>query len=119
MHKTAVGYAIGKLLQVMGMLLIIPLSLAIYDNPQVSFSGMFAHTEIFGFGFAILFALLVGTLLVYLYNSGKNLQGVKEGYAIVTFGWLGLTFVGSIPMMFWFISTDPYGWSNLFLHLIN
>ena len=63
--------------------------------------------------------MLVGSLLVYLFRTSKNLQGVKEGYAIVTFGWLGLTFVGAIPMLFWFISQDPYGWSNLFLHFTN
>ncbi len=119
MRKTAVSYAIGKLLQVMGMLLLIPLSLAVYDNYQLPFSEMVVHTEIFGFGFAALFALLLGSLSVYLFRSGKNLQGVKEGYAIVTFGWLGLTFVGAIPMMFWFMSLDPYGWSNIFLHFTN
>lgn len=119
MHKTAVGYAIGKLLQVMGMLLLVPLSLAVYDNYQLTVSEMFAHAEIFGFGFAVLFASIIGSLLVYLFRSGKYLQGVKEGYAIVTFGWLGLTFVGAIPMLFWFISLDPYGWSNMFLHFTN
>ena len=119
MHKTAVGYAIGKLMQVMGMLLLIPLSLAMYDNDTFSLNGMLDHPEIFGFIFAILFSLITGTLFVYFFKDGKHLQGVKEGYAIVTFGWLGLTFVGAIPMLFWFVSQDPYGWSNMFLHFTN
>ncbi len=119
MHKTAVGYAIGKLLQVMGMLLLVPFSLAIYDNSPITIGEIFTNAEVFGFGFAILVALAVGTLCVFLFQSGKHLQGVKEGYAIVTFGWLGLTFIGAIPLLFWFISTDPYGWSNMFLHFTN
>ena len=119
MHKTAVGYAIGKLMQVLGGFLVIPLSIALYDNRHLSFGEMMANAEIFGFLIAILFGLIVGTVLVITLRSGKNLQGIKEGYAIVTFGWIGLTFVGAIPLLFWFISSDPFGWSNLFLHFTN
>ncbi|KAA3634268.1 MAG: TrkH family potassium uptake protein [Calditrichaeota bacterium] len=116
MHKTAVGYAIGKLMQILGGLLLVPLGIAIYDNFHEPLIEMLLFTEVFGFLFAIFFALLAGTVFIYIFKGGKKLQGVKEGYAIVTFGWIGLTFIGSIPILFWFMSSDPFAWQNFFLH---
>jgi hypothetical protein len=47
MHKSAVAYAIGKLMQVLGGILIVPLAIAVYDNYYLYFSQMLAHPEIF------------------------------------------------------------------------
>ena len=91
MHKSAVGYAIGKFLQVMGVILIVPMIIAGYDNSHLSFSDMFINYEVYGFILAILFSLFAGTFLVVIFKDGRELQGIKEGYAIVTFGWLSMS----------------------------
>ncbi len=116
MHKAAVGYAIGKLMQIMGLFLLVPLALAIYDNFGLPLDELVWHSEVFGFWLAILVAILVGTQMVVAFRAGRDLQGVKEGYAIVTIGWMSLTLISSIPLLGHFISLDPNGWSNFFLH---
>ena len=114
MHKSAVGYALGRLLQVMGVILIVPLVIALYDSWELPGSRIATSAEVLGFLAAVLVGVMIGTLFVYLYRSGRELQGVKEGYAIVTFGWLGMALLCSIPMTFYFMSTCSGGWSDFF-----
>ena len=119
MHKTAVGYAIGKLMQVMGLFLLVPLALAVYDNFDLPVGELVVHAEVLGFWLAILITILVGTQMVVAFKDGRDLQGIKEGYAIVTIGWISLTLISSIPLLSHFISLDPDGWNNFFLHFTN
>lgn len=119
MRKTAVGYAIGKFLQVLGFVLVVPLSIAVYDNYTDSIPALLTHPEVYGFIIAILLSVLMGTIMVLWLKEGKHLQGIKEGYAIVTFGWLGLTLLSSIPLLVYFLESDPLGWSNLLTHFTN
>jgi trk system potassium uptake protein TrkH len=65
---------------------------------------------------AIIFSLILGTYLVINYKRGRDLQGIKEGYAIVTFGWISMAFISSLPVLIYFIANDPHGWSNFFYH---
>ncbi|UCG61467.1 MAG: TrkH family potassium uptake protein [Candidatus Zixiibacteriota bacterium] len=116
MHKSAVGYSIGKLLQVMGLLLLVPLGIAVYDNSHLMLTDLVIQAEVLGFWLAALVSLLAGTQLVVAFKAGRDLQGIKEGYAIVTLGWLSLTLVSSIPLLSYLISTDPQGWGNFFRH---
>lgn len=116
MHKSAIAYAIGKLMQVLGGILVVPLALAVYDNYELSLYQMFSNSEIYGFLVAIIFSLIIGTFLIIKYNQGRDLQGIKEGYAIVTFGWVGMAFIGSLPLLGYFIANDPFGWNNIFYH---
>ncbi len=113
MHKTAVAYSVGKLMQVMGLVLLVPLGIAIYDARSFDLSTLMAFAEIRGFLVAFFFALIFGTLLVTFFRKGRDLQGIKEGYAIVTFGWLALAFVASIPLLFYFINVRTTGWEGL------
>ncbi len=116
MQKAAVGYAIGKLLQVMGLFLLVPLGIAVYDNFHLPLGDLVIQAEVFGCWLAVLVSLLAGTQLVVALKAGRDLQGIKEGYAIVTLGWLSLTLVSSIPLLSHFIATDPGGWNNFFRH---
>lgn len=106
-------------MQVLSGLLLIPLGIAVYDNYELTLSQLPYNAEVFGFIVAILLSLIIGTFLVLRYHMGRRLQGIKEGYAIVTFGWVGLTFISAIPLLSYFINSDPYGWSNFFLHFTN
>lgn len=116
MYKTAVGYAIGKFLQVMGGVLLVPMIIATYDHGALPISHIAINTEVLGFSIAVLFSFLLGSFFVIVFKDGRHEQGIKEGYAIVTFGWLAMTFVTAIPFCGYLISIDPHGWSNFFLH---
>ncbi|MFH1373118.1 MAG: TrkH family potassium uptake protein [bacterium] len=115
MHKTAVGYAIGKLMQVMGATLVAPLGIALYDNWSLELSELLSLPDIVGFVLAILASLFIGTLLVLICRGGRNLQGIREGYAIVTIGWFALTFLASIPMFLYFVSQRDSSAAGLML----
>ena len=119
MHKTAVGYAIGKLMQLMGAALLVPFGIAVYDNRSLQILELLSVSEIFGFILAIIISVVIGTVLVILCRGGRDLQGIREGYAIVTIGWFALAFLASIPLFFYFVTVrggDPAG---IFLSFTN
>ncbi len=114
MHNSAVFYALGRLMQVMGIILLVPLGISAWDHWHMPFGEMAAQPEIFGYLLAIAFGVLVGSLAVRLFRSGRELQGIREGYAIVTLGWVVLAFLSSIPLFFYLLSVSGEGWSGAF-----
>lgn len=103
MRAKAVFFAIGRLLQLMGGVLLVPLGISLWEERQVHGHGLFSHPETVAFLVAILFCFAIGTLLLGICRSGRSGHGVREGFAIVTFGWVSLALVGSIPFLVWFI----------------
>ena len=102
MHKSAVGYALGKLMQVMGVILVVPLAISIFDYRDLPISEMANTAEVIGFVVTIIIALAIGSLLVVFFREGRELQGIKEGYAIVTIGWAAMAFLCAIPLFAYF-----------------
>jgi len=102
-RRKAVSYALGKLLQVIGALLLIPLAIGAYDHRHQSVEQIAYQPDIFGFLVAIAFSLLFGTFLVLFSRSGRDQQRIREGYAIVTLGWVVLAFVCAIPFFTYLI----------------
>ena len=47
MHKDAVGYAIGKLMQILGFILTAPLAIALWDYRELPFSDILARPRCF------------------------------------------------------------------------
>ncbi len=113
MQKSAIGYAIGKLLQVTGILMLVPLGIAAYDYRHLSYSQMLSLPECLGFCVAIIFALILGSVMALVWRRGRKLQGIKEGYAIVTLGWTSLAFVAAIPFTFYFLASPLDGSGGL------
>jgi trk system potassium uptake protein TrkH len=106
LNKLAVGYAIGKLLQVMGGVIIIPFSMALYHQWALPKPQLLVSPEVCGFVVALFFSLVLGTALTKTCYSGKNLQGVPEGFVIVALGWIILTLMGCIPFFTYFIGSE-------------
>ncbi len=104
MRTEAVGYAIGKLMQVMGVVLLVPLAIGVYDCRHLSVGSIAAAPECLGFIVAVIFSLIVGSWLAFLFRSGRKRQSIKEGYAIVTLGWVTLAFVAAIPFTLYFMA---------------
>ncbi|MCP4570216.1 MAG: TrkH family potassium uptake protein [FCB group bacterium] len=111
MSGKAVGYAIGKLMQLTGVILCVPLGIAVYDLETISVAAAMDNPETLGFTLTILICFLFGTVAALICRSQRNEQGIREGYAIVALGWIIFALMGSIPFVFYFIaqagSLDP------------
>jgi len=108
-HKAAVGYVIGKLMQVLAGVLLVPLGIAVYDYRALEFSRILAAPEVVGFLLSVLLSFVLGTLMVASLRHGRELQGAREGYAIVAIGWIWLTFWTCLPLFFYFVSRNAGG----------
>lgn len=106
MHKTAIAYAIGKLMQVLGLILLGPLALAFYDARSHPLGETLARPEVVGFIVSALLCGVIGTASVRLFRGGRELTGVKEGYAIVALGWVWLTLWSCLPLFFYLYARD-------------
>lgn len=84
MNYKIVLYVLGGLLRLLGILMIIPLGVAYYYGESLT-----------PFLIAILITTLVGFLLLTYKSKGEWL--LKEGFAIVGFGWLAAAVFGAIP----------------------
>ena len=88
MNYRLVAQTIGKLLIVIALAMCFPLFLAIADRSP----------DRFAFAVSILITLLAGVLLSMLKSSGT--PGRKEGFAIVSLGWITATALGALPLVF-------------------
>ncbi|MBD3257649.1 TrkH family potassium uptake protein [candidate division GN15 bacterium] len=114
MHKDAVGYAIGKLMQVLGLILLVPLGVAVWDYRHLTASGILAEAEVVGFVLAIVLSLVIGTGMVLLLRNARELQGAREGFAIVALGWVILTLWSCLPLWFYLMKQTDLGWFHCF-----
>jgi trk system potassium uptake protein TrkH len=110
MHNSAVFFALGRLLQVMGIILLVPLGIAVSENRHLPIGRLLTEPVPGGFIAAIAAALVLGTLLVVLFRAGRELQGIREGFAIVTVGWCGLALISAIPLFCYFMAGQEFHW---------
>ncbi len=120
MNTSFVTNAIGKLLQVLGLVMIIPALIAVWEVSPTSFVDAFHDPALGGFMIAIPLALLFGTILGLIKPTRLIGNGVREGFTIVTFGWLILTLFGAIPLVYYFARLDlDNSFSRNFFHFTN
>jgi trk system potassium uptake protein TrkH len=120
MSGKAVAYAIGKMMQLMGVILCVPFGIAVYDLPRISLSAAMSNPETFGFFLTIIICFVVGTSVAFACRSKRDKQGIREGYAIVAFGWIIFALMGSIPFVLYFISqSGRYDIGNFLLCFTN
>jgi trk system potassium uptake protein TrkH len=73
-----------------GLFMLIAVPFSMYNN----------EPEKWGILQAGLLTIVVGFLLWFFNRNAKKNLGKKEGYIIVTFGWLMLSFTGTLPYVF-------------------
>jgi trk system potassium uptake protein TrkH len=104
MKSKAVAYAIGKMMQLMGVILCVPLGIAIYDILPFSLDRLAASPETLGFIATIIICFIVGTGVSWISREDRDKQGIREGYAIVALGWIVFAFMGAIPFFLYFMN---------------
>jgi trk system potassium uptake protein TrkH len=87
MNYKLVAQTIGKLLIVIALAMCFPFFLALADG----------SSDRFAFAISILITLLVGATLSQLKSSGT--PGRKEGFAIVSLGWITAAALGALPLV--------------------
>lgn len=107
MNKHFVIYSIGKLLQVLSMVLLIPAALAISECLPAPLIQIILDVRFYGFFITILASLITGTLLTIKQPDRIHGNLVREGFAIVTFGWIVLTLFGCIPLLVYQLPSYP------------
>ena len=101
MKFRAVFYSLGRLMQMLAGVLLVPLGIALWQQKD---SGLLWNTETSSFTLTIIISLVLGTALQIIFRSGRYDQGIREGFAIVTLGWVLLALLGSVPFTVHFLS---------------
>jgi trk system potassium uptake protein TrkH len=112
-HKAAIGYALGRLYQVLGLVLLVPLGIAWYDYYPMAFSELTSRPEVIGFIISVILTLAIGTVLVLTLRRSRELGRINEGYAIVGLGWLSMTLFSCLPFFFYLAAQYGVGAGNL------
>jgi len=107
MNPRFITYYVGKLLEILSLILLIPAGIAFYEIFPRTYPGMFLDHRILGFIIAISSAFLAGNLLKLIGSRELSGNGIREGFAIVTFGWVILTLFGAIPLVVYFLAKAP------------
>jgi len=104
MNTRFIIYSIGKLLEVLALILLIPAGIAFFEIRSKVFPDLLLDHRLLGFIIAIIVSLLCGNLLKLIGSKELTGNGIRDGFAIVTFGWIILTLFGSIPLVVYFLS---------------
>jgi len=107
MNTHFIRFSLGKLLQLLSFFMLIPGVIAVFEADHSSFGTFFFDHKLFGFTIAIISAFITGTILTLLPTKDTDEKTVREGFAIVTFGWILLTFFGCLPIFIYFVETIP------------
>ncbi len=104
MNKSFITFSVGKLLEILAFILLIPATIAFLEIPSKAFPDIIFNYKLLGFIIAIVSSFICGKLLKIIGSKELTGTGIREGFAIVTFGWLILTLFGAIPLFVYFIS---------------
>ena len=104
MSKSFIIFSVGKLLEILAFILFIPAAIAFFEIPSKVFPDIIFDHKLLGFVIAIVFSFICGNFLKVIGSKELTGTGIREGFAIVTFGWIILTLFGSIPLFVYFIS---------------
>lgn len=133
MNRKIVWFALGKLFQANAGIMLFPLFVALLDElnrvrslmredfrqiPLIH--GMNLQYEIWGFIGAIALSFFLGRFLLRASGDTRELQHVREGFAIVTFGWIFMAALGAIPFaVYFYLTQGAPGYGDLFLSFTN
>lgn len=106
MNKRFILFSLGIILEILAAILIVPAFIAFYELPASPLIQKCISPDFLGFVIAIVSSFASGKLLKALGTNTLIGTGIKEGFAIVTFGWLLSSFFGAIPLFTYFLSVS-------------
>ena len=89
MRLTLVFSSIGRLLIIIGGCMLFPLLWSLY----------YQESHVLAIICAMLITLLAGSIMTFLFKSKETIRQ-REGFAIVTLGWIFASAFGSLPYLF-------------------
>ncbi|NOZ20419.1 MAG: TrkH family potassium uptake protein [Planctomycetes bacterium] len=94
MNKTALANVLGRLILLIGAFMVIPLAIEFH-------CARYALTRpVLSFLAAIALSALAGVGMVKRFKKQDEAVGVREGFAVVSLGWITVAFFGSLPFAF-------------------
>ncbi len=117
MNTSFIITSIGTLLQVLAIVMVVPATIACVEMRPETVGAIFHTPGVTGFIISMMLSALLGIPLSKMRQKPLHSNAVREGFAIVTFGWIILTFFGAIPLWEYFVTTsgEPLSW-ELLLH---
>ncbi|MGN1048523.1 MAG: TrkH family potassium uptake protein [Eubacteriales bacterium] len=89
MNKKMVFYTVGQMIWLEALLMLFPAAVSL----------CYSEHAVWAFFTAILAALAIGTLMVLLSRPDDYVIYAKEGFVIVAFSWLAMSFIGALPFV--------------------
>lgn len=107
MNKRFILFSLGIILEILASILIIPALIAFHELPNELILNKCLSPAFYGFAISIVSSFIVGRSLKSIGTNKLIGTGIKEGFAIVTFGWILSSFFGAIPLFTHFLSVAP------------
>jgi len=105
-NKKFILFSLGTILEILAIIMIAPAAIAFLEINNKSFSDAFLDIRLLGFVIAIISSCFTGIILRKIGSKHLTGTGIREGFAIVTFGWLLATFFGALPLFVYFLSNE-------------
>lgn len=118
MNFSYIVYSLGSLIMMLGGVMVIPATIAYIDHGPSSLRAAFSTDGLGGFLIAIPLSIVVGFLMRLVKLQKQTGNAVREGFIIVTFGWILLTFFGAIPLAYYFQHNAAYS-GGIWTHFTN
>lgn len=107
MNHKIVSYMVGRILQIEGGLLLLPLLVSLFFK---EFKVALA------FLISALLSYVVGILLSKLFGKNDKMIFAKEGFAIVALAWIAMSLIGALPF---FISKEIPSYVDAFFETVS
>ena len=96
MSRKLIFHTLGNLLICLAGTMLLPLSIAIY----YFFNAGEPKIDLLAFVYATIITLCVGLILRFTIKPAEPELGIREGFAIVTLGWVFVALFGAFPYLF-------------------
>ena len=105
MNQRVIANATGKLMQLLAAAMCLPLVIAFIENFPFPFPAILLDPEVSGFCIAIALLFIIGSLLAITpMDTLLSMNTIREGFIIVTLGWVIATVFGCIPLFIYFLA---------------
>ena len=105
MNKKFIFFSLGTILEILAVIMFIPAIIAFFEIGNQEISKKFFDFRLSGFIIAIISSFICGIILRIKGNKNLTGSGIREGFAIVTFGWFLATLFGALPLLVYFLAT--------------